>query len=97
MIIERCICGKFPIIEEILTGWKAFCPNCTQFVVGLATSNEAIDAWNKVNRKNEQVELALAGLLEEVLQRGFNGTASVKICVQDGVIQHIYHKIKRLL
>lgn len=43
-----------------------------------------------------QLESALAAMLAEVLRRGFFGTASVELSVQDGTIQHIRRRVERL-
>lgn len=43
-----------------------------------------------------QLERAVSELLRETLQRGFFGTVSVELAVQDGTIQHIRRKLERL-
>ncbi len=47
-------------------------------------------------KKMLQLKTTLAELLEQVLRRGFFGTAGVQITLQDGTIQHIRCKIDRL-
>jgi hypothetical protein len=47
-------------------------------------------------KKVAQLELALANVLAEVLRRGFFGTASVELSVQDGTIQHIRRRLERI-
>lgn len=47
-------------------------------------------------KKVAQLESALAELLAEALKRGFFGTASVELSVQDGTIQHIRRRVERI-
>ena len=47
-------------------------------------------------RKLVQLKAALAEILDEVLERGFFGTAAVELSVQDGTIQHIRRKVERI-
>ena len=47
-------------------------------------------------KKVAQLEAALAELLGETLKRGFHGTASVELSVQDGTIQHIRRRVERV-
>ncbi len=47
-------------------------------------------------RKVAQLETALAEILAEALKRGFFGTASVELSVQDGTIQHIRRRVERV-
>ncbi len=47
-------------------------------------------------KKVAQLEAALAELLAETLKRGFHGTASVELSVQDGTIQHIRRRMERI-
>jgi hypothetical protein len=44
----------------------------------------------------EQAQRAWAEVLALALRRGFFGSATVEICVQDGTIQHIRRKIEQL-
>ncbi len=54
-------------------------------------------AQSTVNAKKvTQLEAALADLLSEALRRGFFGTASVELSVQDGTIQHIRRRVERI-
>jgi len=46
--------------------------------------------------KVAQLESALAELLANTLKRGFYGTASVELSVQDGTIQHIRRKVEQI-
>ena len=43
-----------------------------------------------------QLEAILAELLAEALRRGFHGTATVELSVQDGTIQHIRRRVERI-
>jgi len=45
----------------------------------------------------EQLESVLAELLAETMQRGFFGTASVELNVQDGTIQYIRRRVDRIV
>jgi hypothetical protein len=47
---------------------------------------------NKVSRLAD----AWQQLLEETLRRGFHGTASIEIKINDGVVQHIRRKVERM-
>jgi len=47
-------------------------------------------------KKLAQLQTALAQLLAEALKRGFFGTASIELSVQDGTIQHIRRRIERV-
>jgi hypothetical protein len=47
-------------------------------------------------KKLAQLQAALAELLAEALRRGFFGTATVELAVQDGTIQHIRRKVERI-
>ncbi|HVU87341.1 MAG TPA: hypothetical protein VHD36_08465 [Pirellulales bacterium] len=40
--------------------------------------------------------VALREILDDVLKRGFHGTASVEVAVQDGTIQHIRRRVDRI-
>jgi len=44
-----------------------------------------------------QLEEVLAELLIETTQRGFHGTASVELNVQDGTIQYIRRRVERMI
>jgi hypothetical protein len=44
----------------------------------------------------EHLEKAWAEILAEVLRRGFHGTATVEVIIQDGTIQHFRRKIERI-
>ena len=48
-------------------------------------------------RKLGQVEAELAGILKEVLRRGFFGTAGIELSVQDGVIQHVRSRMEKIV
>ncbi len=43
-----------------------------------------------------QLERAMAEILTETLRRGFHGTASLEMAVQDGTIQHIRRRVERV-
>jgi len=47
-------------------------------------------------KKLAQFQTALAQVLAEALKRGFFGTASIELSVQDGTIQHIRRRIERV-
>ncbi|MBN2476910.1 MAG: hypothetical protein JXB62_20045 [Pirellulales bacterium] len=47
-------------------------------------------------KKVAQLESALANILAETLRRGFFGTASIELSVQDGTIQHIRRRVERI-
>jgi hypothetical protein len=47
-------------------------------------------------KKVAQLQAIVAEILVEALRRGFFGTASVELCVQDGTIQHIRRTVERL-
>ena len=47
-------------------------------------------------RKLEQLQQAWAELLAEALRRGFFGTATLEVAVQDGTIQHIRRRVERI-
>ena len=52
---------------------------------------------SRVNEeKVAQLSQVLAEILAEALQRGFFGTVAVKLRVQDGTIQRISRKVKRI-
>ena len=46
--------------------------------------------------KLEQLQQAWAELLAEALRRGFFGTATLEVAVQDGTIQHIRRRVERI-
>ena len=46
--------------------------------------------------KVAQAEYAWDEVLGEALRRGFHGTATIEVSVQDGTIQHIRRKIERI-
>jgi hypothetical protein len=46
--------------------------------------------------KLSQVERAWKQVLNDALQRGFYGTATVEISVQDGTIQHVRRRLEQL-
>lgn len=46
--------------------------------------------------KIAQAAAAWQRVLDEILQRGFHGTANVEISVQDGTIQHIRRRIEQI-
>jgi hypothetical protein len=54
----------------------------------VATPNNAV--------RVEQLQKAWAEILAEVLRRGFHGTATVEVIIQDGTIQHFRRKIERI-
>lgn len=57
-----------------------------------------ITATGTNNEKRlSQVEAELAGLLKEILRRGFFGTAGVEVSVQDGVIQHVRSRMEKIV
>ena len=43
-----------------------------------------------------QLESLLAEILAEVLTRGFFGTATIELSIQDGTIQHIRRGVERI-
>jgi hypothetical protein len=47
-------------------------------------------------KKLAQLRAALAELLSEVLRRGYFGTATVELSIQDGTIQHIRRRLERI-
>jgi hypothetical protein len=47
-------------------------------------------------KKLAQLQTTLAQVLVEALKRGFFGTASIEISVQDGTIQHIRRRVERV-
>jgi hypothetical protein len=47
-------------------------------------------------KKTAQLEKALADMLAATLKRGFFGTATVEVCVQDGTIQNIRRKVEQV-
>ena len=50
-----------------------------------------------VNRKKLlQLQRLLAEILAEILRRGFHGTATVELKVQDGMIQQIVRAVHRI-
>jgi len=49
------------------------------------------------NRKKvQQLNSVLNTLLAEVLQRGFYGTATIDVSVQDGTIQHLRRRLESI-
>ncbi len=46
--------------------------------------------------KLTQIEIVWRQLLAGALKRGFHGTATVEVSVQDGTIQHIRRRIEQL-
>lgn len=46
--------------------------------------------------QRERVEEAWRELLEGSLRRGFYGTVSVEVSLQDGAIQHLRRRVERL-
>ena len=49
------------------------------------------------NRKKvRQLNTVLAKLLAEVLQRGFYGTATIDVSVQDGTIQNLRRRVESI-
>ncbi len=46
--------------------------------------------------KVNQVEVLLAQMLVESLQRGFHGKAAIELAIQDGTIQHIRRVVERI-
>lgn len=47
-------------------------------------------------KKVAQLQAVLAEVLAEALRRGFFGTATVELSVQDGTIQHIRRTVERV-
>ena len=47
-------------------------------------------------RKLARVTAAWRELLTEALQRGFYGTATIEVEINDGTIQHIRKKVERV-
>ncbi len=48
------------------------------------------------SKKVAQLESALAKVLAEAPRRGFFGTATIELSIQDGTIQHIRRKVDRI-
>lgn len=46
--------------------------------------------------KMAQLERTLSATFAEVLRRGFFGTASIEVAIQDGTIQYIRSKLERI-
>jgi hypothetical protein len=46
--------------------------------------------------RREQAQRAWDELLDEALRRGFFGTASLDVSVQDGTIQHVRRRVERV-
>ena len=46
--------------------------------------------------KRAQIERAVAEILAQITRRGFFGTASLEMAVQDGTIQHIRQTVERI-
>jgi hypothetical protein len=46
--------------------------------------------------KMAQLERTLSETFAEVLRRGFFGTASIELAIQDGTIQYIRSKLERI-
>jgi len=54
-------------------------------------------ATSPTNRqKVDQIQSAMAELLNGVLKRGFHGTAALEMTVHDGTIQHIRRKVEQV-
>jgi len=52
---------------------------------------------NVTNRKREvQLQRMIAEVKAEILRRGFHGTATVELKVQDGTIQQIVRSVHRI-
>jgi len=49
------------------------------------------------NDRRMQAEQEFRKLIESVSSRGFHGTASVTVCVQDGHIQHTRITVDRMV
>lgn len=47
-------------------------------------------------QKMERIRSAMTEMLDEVLKRGFHGTATLELTVQDGTIQHIRRKMEQV-
>lgn len=47
-------------------------------------------------QKVRQLNTVLAKLLKDVLQRGFYGTATIDVSVQDGTIQHLRRRVESI-
>ncbi len=47
-------------------------------------------------KKLAQVQAAITEIMAESLRRGFFGTATVEVVVQDGTIQHIRRIVERI-
>jgi hypothetical protein len=46
--------------------------------------------------KLAQAESAWQQIVRRLLQRGFHGTASIEVNVQDGTIQHVRHRVEQV-
>ncbi|KKM06531.1 hypothetical protein LCGC14_1742980 [marine sediment metagenome] len=46
-MIKQCNCGGVPELLESEVGWQAACPDCYKAIVGWATYNAVVIAWNK--------------------------------------------------
>ncbi|MGD9648489.1 MAG: hypothetical protein AB7U73_22455 [Pirellulales bacterium] len=61
------------------------------------TTNAASLLESATNQaKLRQAEAALTRLLDDSLRRGFYGTLSLELAVQDGVIQHLRQRLERI-
>lgn len=57
----------------------------------------AMQGTNSANAsKVSLLDKAVADMLAEALRRGFHGTASVELTIQDGTIQQIRRRIDRV-
>jgi len=53
--------------------------------------------YTPANRQRmRQAETAWDELLAAVLRRGFHGTATLEVSVQDGTIQHLKRKVEQI-
>jgi len=48
-------------------------------------------------KKVSQIEAELAGILKEILRRGYYGTAGLEVSVQDGMIQHVRSRMEKIV
>lgn len=55
-----------------------------------------LDSTPANRQRLRQAETAWNELLAAVLKRGFHGTASLEVSVQDGTIQHLRRRVEQI-
>lgn len=58
--------------------------------------NALLEGTPANKQRLRQAETAWDELLAAVLRRGFHGTASLEVSVQDGTIQHLRRKVEQI-